>query len=256
MSYPGGKAGGGVYKKIINQMPPHRVYIEPFLGGGAVLQKKLPAQINIGIDINSDVITAAAALAGSGDADVAIVKQGDAISFLSGYDWQGGELVYCDPPYLMSTRSSKERIYVNEFSTEPQHRELLALLKSIPAYVLISGYWSELYADELAAWRHVSYRATTRGGSRIEFLWMNYPEPFELHDYRYLGETFRERERIKRKKDRWSARLVSMPTLERYAVLQAIHEAEARAGIVKSDVTAASPDSASIENGRGHHRRI
>lgn len=34
MTYKGGKAGAGVYQQIINQIPPHDVYIEPFLGGG------------------------------------------------------------------------------------------------------------------------------------------------------------------------------------------------------------------------------
>jgi hypothetical protein len=46
-----------------------------------------------------------------------------------------------------------------------------------------------------------------------------------LHDYRYLGEDFRERERIKRKKQRWVNRLHTMPTLERRALLNAITEA-------------------------------
>ena len=53
---------------------------------------------------------------------------------------------------------------------------------------------------------------------------MNYPEPFELHDYSYLGDNFRERERIKRKKDRWVLRLEQMPTLERFAILSIIEE--------------------------------
>jgi hypothetical protein len=44
---------------------------------------------------------------------------------------------------------------------------------------------------------------------------MNYPEPMALHDYRYLGRNFRERERIKRKKIRWKNRLSRMPLLER-----------------------------------------
>jgi hypothetical protein len=35
VSYPGGKNGLGVYQAIINRMPPHQVYIEPFLGLGA-----------------------------------------------------------------------------------------------------------------------------------------------------------------------------------------------------------------------------
>lgn len=59
--YPGGKNGAGVYQRIINLMPPHEVYIEPFLGSGAVLAHKRPALVNIGIDLDQ----AALDLAGS-----------------------------------------------------------------------------------------------------------------------------------------------------------------------------------------------
>ena len=48
--YDGGK--GAMYHKIINRIPPHRVYIEPFLGGGAVMKRKRPAAVNIGLDLN------------------------------------------------------------------------------------------------------------------------------------------------------------------------------------------------------------
>ena len=47
----------------------------------------------------------------------------------------------------------------------------------------------------------------------------------ELHDYRYLGMNRRERERIKRKKQRFTNKLLNMPALERYAILAAIREA-------------------------------
>jgi hypothetical protein len=91
--------------------------------------------------------------------------------------------------------------------------------------VMISGYWSELYDCELKDWRSISFQAMTRGGFvATEWLWMNYPEPFELHDYSFLGENFRERERIKRKKARWTERLKSMPALERFAILSVIEE--------------------------------
>jgi hypothetical protein len=53
---------------------------------------------------------------------------------------------------------------------------------------------------------------------------MNYKAPVELHDYRYLGNNFRERERIKRIKTRWLARLDQMDDLERYAMLSTIAE--------------------------------
>ena len=49
MSYPGGKAGNGVYQAIINQMPPHRLYIGAFIGAGGVLRNKPRAEVNIAI---------------------------------------------------------------------------------------------------------------------------------------------------------------------------------------------------------------
>jgi len=54
MNYPGGK--GGVFHKLINLMPPHEVYIETHLGGGAIMSSKRRTMRNIGIEIDSDVI--------------------------------------------------------------------------------------------------------------------------------------------------------------------------------------------------------
>lgn len=228
MAYPGGKAGSGVYQTIINQIPPHEVYIEAFLGGGAVLMHKRPARSSIGIDADGDVIISWAARLAEGGDDfeglaAVIVRQGDAISFLKSYSWQGGEFVYCDPPYLFDVRSCKRHVYNCEFGDVDQHRELLTVLLALPCMVAISGYWSSLYGEMLDPWRTVSFRTRTRGGRMAqEWLWMNYPEPVQLHDYRYLGSNFRERERIKRIKVSWAARLARMDRLERYAVMASI----------------------------------
>ena len=54
MRYPGGKFR--CFQKLINLMPPHRVYIETHLGGGAVLRHKIPAEFNIGIDRDPEAI--------------------------------------------------------------------------------------------------------------------------------------------------------------------------------------------------------
>jgi hypothetical protein len=223
MTYPGGKAGAGVYQQIINQIPPHETYIEPFLGGGAVLLHKRPARSSICIDSDAAVV---AAWSWRDDLPPGcIVSCGDAISFLAGRSWKGGEFIYCDPPYLFETRSGKGNIYTCEFGDVDQHKKLLRLLLSLPCPVAISGYWSSLYADMLATWRTISYTTCTRGGRTVrEWLWMNYPEPLELHDYRYLGDNFRQRERLKRIKTRWLARLERMDVLERYALLSTIEE--------------------------------
>lgn len=53
------------------------------------------------------------------------------------------------------------------------------------------------------------------------------PELAELHDLRYLGSNFRERERIKRKKARWQAKLAKLDPLERAAIMECLRELEA-----------------------------
>jgi DNA adenine methylase len=51
---------------------------------------------------------------------------------------------------------------------------------------------------------------------------MNYEPPVALHDYRYLGDNYRERYRIKAKVKRWVNRLESMPVLEQQALMHAL----------------------------------
>jgi DNA adenine methylase len=230
MTYPGGKAGSGVYQKIINQIPPHDVYISPFLGHDAVLLQKRPATVSIGIDSDATIINfwldqLAKKSDGGSRLPGVIVKHGDAISFLKSYQFKGGEFIYADPPYLWETRRSKRRIYHAEFGDTGQHKKLLTVLKSLPCMVAISGYQSSLYSEMLQGWRTIHYNTVTRSGKvAVEFLWMNYETPKELHDYRYLGENFRQRERLKRIRTRWLARLKRMDPLEQYMLRSAIAE--------------------------------
>lgn len=146
--------------------------------------------------------------------------RGDGLTFLASYPFQPADLVYCDPPYLMETRSSG-RLYRHEMS-DAQHAELLATILELPCHVMISGYWSEMYADVLQRWNSISFEAMTRGGMATEWLWFNYPQPVELHDYRFLGGGNRERTDFRRQKERWIARLGRMPALKKQALLSAI----------------------------------
>lgn len=226
MQYPGGKNGAGIYHKIICQIPPHQTYIEPFLGSGAIMRHKRPAAWSIGIDMDS------AAIAALVDAPVPNMEliHGDALAFLAGYDWRGDEFVYCDPPYLMETRSRQWDIYNFEFGDKQQHIQLLDILSAIPAMVAISGYWSSLYTTMLQGWRTIQFQAMTRGGRlATEVLWMNYDEPAALHDYRYLGDGFRQRERIQKKIRRWKHRLRDMPRMERLAMMAALEAIDSAA---------------------------
>lgn len=219
MSYPGGKAGPGTYQRIINQMPPHRVYIEPFLGSGSVLKHKRPAQENIGIELDQTVIEHYHRHPAPG----CTLIHGDGIQYLRQRDWKGDELVYCDPPYVEASRAGG-RLYNYEMS-QVQHQALLETLidlKAAGVLVMLSGYHSKLYAKALKGWTLITFGSMTRRGMALEHLWMSFPEPLELHDYRFLGEDYRERERIKRKIARWTTKLQDMPALESRALLAAL----------------------------------
>lgn len=178
--------------------------------------------------------TTAGTIASDGDTGRYEFYVGDGVAFLQTYPFHGNELAYCDPPYLHCTRRDHHRLYRYEMSDQ-QHEALLAILLRLPCMVCVSGYWSELYADTLRAplWRVHSYTAQTRGGKVSEYLWCNYREPTALHDYRYLGRDFRERERIKRMKARWVKRLEKMPLLQRQALQAAIAHVDSDAGLYR-----------------------
>jgi site-specific DNA-adenine methylase len=210
--YPGSKSGSGVYQQIINLMPPHKVYIEPFLGSGAILLKKKPAEAQIGLDLAPAVIARWSRMKRRLMAIPNLsVLQGDALAYLSSDAAilaSEDTLVYCDPPYLMETRSSQRKLYTFEYGEIEQHARLLTILKELQCLVMISGYWSDLYESELRTWRPVHYVSMTRSGRpATEYIWCNFQEPDVLHDYQYVGGDYRERERIKRKKQRWVTRL-------------------------------------------------
>ena len=120
-AYFGSKATSGLCQAIIALMPPHDTYIESHLGGGAIMQRKLPAARNIGIDLNER------ALARFQCPYPVELAHAHAHRFLAEFPYQGRELVYCDPPYLHATRSSDRR-YRFEYE-EHDHLELLSLLK-------------------------------------------------------------------------------------------------------------------------------
>lgn len=221
MGYPGGKAGAGVYQRIINEMPPHRVYIEPFAGGAAIFKRKAPAEQSILIDLDAACVAPFAERP-----DVATLAS-DGVTFLESYPFKGDELVYCDPPYLGEARAHPQRrIYLFEMQDAELHARLLTVLERLPCHVMLSGYASRLYAERLADWRLVTFQAATRGKPALEHLWCNFERPELLHDWRYVGDGYRERERIARKARRWQAKFAGLPAVERRAVLRGILAAD------------------------------
>ncbi len=97
-------------------------------------------------------------------------------------------VIYLDPPYLDSTRAALGQ-YRHEMSDESAHRALAEQVRVARATVIISGYASALYDQDLFAdWhrteRHVGSRHGNgkavpvdgnRLGQKMEVLWSNHP---------------------------------------------------------------------------------
>ncbi len=214
----GSKATTGLCQAIVSLMPPHRVYLETHLGGGAIMKRKPPALRNIGIDLNARSIRTF-----SCDHDVELVH-GCAHRFLSDFPFEGRELVYSDPPYVQSTRRSGRR-YRFDY-TDADHVSLLGILKSLPCQVMVSGYPSRLYDAHLAGWRAREVQVNNQSCVVTEKLWFNF-EPGRPHWHSCAGRNFTDRQRIKRNAESWARRYRAMPPGERLAVLAAVLAVEA-----------------------------
>jgi hypothetical protein len=79
----------------------------------------------------------------------------------------------------------------------------------------------------------------TRGGKRKECLWCNFPEPDDLHDWRFAGFNKRERYNLRRFVERLAARIESMPGRKRgyirYQLAELLSVRDAGCGVVRSD---------------------
>ena len=229
MSYPGGK--GRALHFLINLMPPHDTYVETHLGGGSLMRSKRPARRNLGIDRDPEVVDA---WRDAGPPEVE-VHCDDAAAFLRRMDPDAGTLVFCDPPYWPGARR-RERCYRYDYS-EKQHAELIDVLRSLNCPILLTGYDNTLYSVQLNDWKRMEYINQTQTGPVVECVWMNYEPGEMLHDYRYLGSDFRERERLKRRRQTQIRRLQEADPRERHAVICDIVEAfplEARAALERA----------------------
>lgn len=211
MAYLGGK--GNCFRHIVNAMPGHEIYIETHLGGGAVLRAKRPASRQIGIDIDPGVIERWRA-----ESPACELVCADALDFVGNFPFSGTELVYADPPYPEDVRSSPNR-YRHEYTLD-DHARLLDVLIELPCPVIVSGGPSSLYQQRLAKWRTKSFKAGARRGPRIETIWMNFPPPAQLHDTRYIGDDFREREKRKRRLSTLTRRIEKLHDLDQVALAQ------------------------------------
>jgi len=107
----------------------------------------------------------------------AYVLNKPAVEVIKAFD-NPNTLVYCDPPYLHSTRTATDA-YDLEL-TEDDHIELAVALNAFKGKAAISGYYSALYRDLYDGWTCKRKRIanhSSQGKSKkqkTECLWLNY----------------------------------------------------------------------------------
>lgn len=233
-SYNGGKESDGTFQKIINLMPPHDIYIEAFLGNGAIFRNKKPAYISsIGIDLDTAVVRQWRII-GLSDltrpGGITLINM-DAISWLQTFESISSilknmgirVLIYLDPTYPLSTWKCQSKMYKHQL-TDEDHIRLLTVARYIDANIIISSYPNELYNETLKDWCTIEFTAMTRGGTATEKVWYNYPTPTELHDYRYIGNDYREREQLKGIVSRNVRKFKNLPDIQRNAIINELQK--------------------------------
>ena len=94
-------------------------------------------------------------------------------------------LIYCDPPYMLSTRHGAQ--YRHEMD-DRDHEELLTLLLEHKGPAVISGYETDLYDHMLAGWNRYEKTAYSQTASkRREIIWMNYDPPAKQMTFNDYG---------------------------------------------------------------------
>lgn len=105
------------------------------------------------------------------------VKNENALELIKEYN-QLNTLVYLDPPYLKSARTSGN-MYDVEMSEE-EHVLLGKILLEAKSKIILSGYYTSLYAKLYKGWRMVAKEVPNHSSQakkkerRIECLWLNY----------------------------------------------------------------------------------
>lgn len=172
------------------------------------MRHKRPSAEQMGIDLDPVVVS----LWQRKWPSLCEIVHGDAIEVLRGLRLDADTVLYADPPYHPDSRR-RSRVYRHDYTTA-DHECLLDCLTTLPCKVLLSGYPSRLYEHRLKDWSLHQFHARTRVDTREECVWFNFPKPDILHDDRYFGDGFRQRELIRRRRERLQRRIKTLSRSE------------------------------------------
>ena len=121
----------------------------------------------------------------------------DGTQFIRDFGYKKNALIYLDPPYVLDARKFSGKFYKYEM-LDSAHREFLTVIQNSPCMIMLSGYDSPIYNEQLSDWkkftkdvpchsvpkvRHTRFgsdKAKERTGilddqRRTEVLWLNEP---------------------------------------------------------------------------------
>lgn len=222
-SYFGSK--NAIYQRIINLIPRHRFYGEPFAGSAAIGRHLLPAEHRHFIERDPKQCEWLKRRLLPSD----VIECRDALPVLAnGCLVEPDAFMFIDPPYPISDRRDPRARYRCEM-TDEQHQQLLRILLSplVCAHVMVCGFPWGMYDQALTGtrrwWRH-DFKVVLRGGRMgRECVWVNYDaDTIRLHDYRYFGANKKVRQDLRRLVSRTVSKLRRLDPHRRQAVLDAI----------------------------------
>lgn len=231
-NYPGSKNASGLKEWIINHIPECKYFVEGF-GGSAIVSRTIAELLPTDADVIIYII----------ENDFSVVKQLRTViqqrnitvyccSFFDMENPFGGNetlkdtVFYLDPPYLLSTRKKRAKLYRHDWISDEIHLKFLQVVKtlsSMGARIIISHYDNELYNENLSNWNKETMHVRTRGGTATETIYFNFDHTAEqLLITDYVGSNNTDRQRVNRKKVRFVQKLKKCPPHERQAIIDHI----------------------------------
>jgi len=195
MNTPGAKTREGIFQTIINQMPPHTIYCEPFLGSGAVMNHKLPAALNIGLDRDPRAIQRARRRLTRKHARAADATTPSRFlcSLANSLDWDLRSLKPASPPaYRFEAADAFEflrdlKAHPLTIAAAPIPRADILIYCDPPYLLETRAGHSQLYDHELSDWQHIALLKLLRSLKPAMIAVTAYPSNIYrklLHDWR------------------------------------------------------------------------
>lgn len=213
----GSKGIAHLFREIINNIPPIDLFIETF-GGSGIISNYI--QLYCRVEINDYDTEISQALSEELPQCTNLHFKAHIAKFI--YPCSHRRMLFLDPPYPIKWRKGQRALYDIEM-TDEEHIELLQLAKQFQGFVMICSNENPIYQEALEKqWRKKVITVNYHGQMVEEVLWFNYPKPTELLSYEFAGDNFTDRQRIKRKANRWIENLRSMDPIDRNVILSSI----------------------------------